>query len=250
MKKLTLLLILAIASTALFAQKDVSHFMTMTKGYSFINSDDLSSITPSDAKGVGNSYLTSTLNLRTHINKCIIGVEATMARDTRSFADMFRDNDDHATIGANIYSASLQFGYAVLDKPNLKLYPIVGIGMGQSKAKIERQQDIDASQITDGELPGTSFDLSQRNFNSDFAVGFDYIIPCKKKDECNTDRKYGFVVGAKAGYRLAFGDFGWEHSGGDVNGAAQFNPSGFYAGLTLGFTKSSKGGMFQKLSNK
>lgn len=228
------------------AQKEVSHFMTMTQGYSNINSSDLSTITPTDARSIGNNYLTSTINLRTHINRYIIGFEATMARDAQSFGDFFRDNTDPATANAKFYNAGVQFGYAVLDKPNMKLYPIAGVGMGQATVNIDRNKDIDASQIKDGENQGTTFNLKQRNFNTNFGVGFDYIVPCKKKDDCNPDRKYGFVIGAKAGYNLAFDYNGWEHNGGNVNGGPNFSPSGFYAGITLGFVKTSQGGMFNR----
>ncbi|MEX0811119.1 MAG: hypothetical protein WD048_02810 [Chitinophagales bacterium] len=256
MKKLILFLsAFVFINLSISAQGSYGHALTISKGYSFINSNGLSNITPIGADPITDHFISSSINLRSHFKGFIIGAEGNMARNSNSYGSIFRKNSDPITIDARLYSGLAQFGYAVLDKSKFKLYPMVGVGANRTKIQIDRQQDIDASQIVDGESMGTTFDLVQRNFLMDFGLGFDYILDCgKKMDKDGADeskmKSKGLLMGVKVGYQLALENDNWRHNGGDVNNGPNYAPSGFYAKLTLGLASFSDQKKFWKGDKK
>lgn len=252
MKNLLLIFVAVIfANIGVYAQSQYGHSISFTKGYSFINSNDLSSITPFRADPINDHYISSGINLRHYFKGFIVGAEANMARNSNSYGKIFRKDNEPVSIDARLLNGQFQFGYDVLKNEKFQLYPMVGVGANSSKIKIDRQRDIDASQIVDGESQGTTFDLVQRNFLMDFGLGFDYVLKCSKKaDKENSDaskmKNKGLLMGLKVGYQLALENDNWKHNGGDVINGPNYAPSGFYTKLTLGFASFSDQKKFWK----
>lgn len=124
----------------------------------------------------------------------------------------------------------LNFGYAVVSQDKIKLFPMLGIGVGGMELSISEVSEFTLSEII--EDPGREITLNVGNFMLDFSLGLDYI-PSMQISE-NGKEGGGFKTGIRIGYILGFNNDKWEYGGGEVRGAPDFGMNAFYVKLIIG----------------
>jgi hypothetical protein len=142
---------------------------------------------------------------------------------------------DKIKTGANNYSlgggvGTFDFGYLVVNRPKIRLFPLLGVGGGGYGIQITENSSVSAADIrTD---PAREINISQGSFVLDFSLNLN-VIPVLVYHE--KDRSYGgFMTGLKVGYLYGLSSSDWRYSGGDVTGGPDFGLNMFYVKLIIG----------------
>lgn len=122
-------------------------------------------------------------------------------------------------------------GYALINKPRFRLYPLVGIGAVGTNLKIANNQNLNLGTVLS--TPFQEITLNHIALAGDVALGADYRFK-GWRPKGNTDREVSFILGARTGYFISAANNKWRYSGGDINGGPSYGPSGFYAQVTVG----------------
>jgi len=125
---------------------------------------------------------------------------------------------------------TFDFGYLVVNKPKLRVFPLLGVGGGGYGLQITQNNSVSAADIRTS--PSREINISQGGFVLDFSLNLN-VIPVLVYDE--RDRSYGgFMTGLKVGYLYGFPSSNWRYSGGDVTGGPDFGLNMFYVKLIIG----------------
>ncbi len=233
----TLSVMSAFTLNAQFLGQNYGTSFYITGGYANIDQDNLQVfVPPSPDNDIKNHYVPMGAGFHYQMKGFMIGGELTMLKSGTMVKDLFGKNDEGITTRSKIMNATVNFGYAVVDMPNLKVYPMIGIGHARTDFNVTSEGDIPLSQLNGGEVAGNEYNLDARNFLLDFSVRMDYIWG--KADDKGITK--GFLDGIRVGYKYAIPNDNWRHSGGEVAGAPDFGPSGPYVLMAFGFGKSSK----------
>lgn len=125
---------------------------------------------------------------------------------------------------------TFDFGYLIVNKDKIKIYPMIGIGGHGYGIKIKRNNNISVSDIVSE--PAQELSISNGGFVGDASVTFNFI-PALTYDE-KKNSYGGFMMGLKVGYAYSFPTSNWRFSGGDVTGGPVFGLNMVYAKLIIG----------------
>jgi hypothetical protein len=125
---------------------------------------------------------------------------------------------------------TLDFGYLVLDKEKVKIFPLLGVGGGGYGVSIAKNQDISTDNIVTD--PGREINLSKGGFLMDASINLNFI-PILQYDE--KEKTYGgFMTGLRVGYVYGLPSSNWSFAGGDISNGPNFGINMFYVKLVIG----------------
>lgn len=116
-------------------------------------------------------------------------------------------------------------GYELLQKPNLALYPTLGIGGGGTSIALEAGPSYSEirGQLEPGSDIHTGYMLLKVGLNSDFFIGSD------------VSTTGGLLIGISAGYQFTPLTGQWEYEDESLSTLEKFDLSGVYLRIKLGF---------------
>jgi hypothetical protein len=127
-------------------------------------------------------------------------------------------------------AGTFDIGYLLLDRQNLKLFPMLGVGGGSYGVKIAQRKNISASQVASD--PGREVSLGNSSFAFDASLNLRTIPYLEFNEE---DNSYGgFMTGISVGYVFSLPGDNWSFSGGDITGGPRFGLNMLYIKLLLG----------------
>jgi hypothetical protein len=141
---------------------------------------------------------------------------------------------DAATSGNYKNSITISYiffdlGYIVYSLKELRLYPLLGVGVGGMNLKIT--EEVKSLSIDDAlDNPQRGIELSTGGFLLNFALGIDYLL-IFGQDETT---KAGMILGIRAGYTFAPSKGSWSMDEIEVSGAPEIGITGPYIRFTLG----------------
>ncbi len=139
--------------------------------------------------------------------------------------------NNHKAFNSSSFSLVADLGYVVFESHNLRIYPMVGVGIGRVFVDIFKdKKNTSYSQLIKD--PDKGIALSSTNILADLAIGSDYTIGIGKSNP----KKGGINIGLKVGYLLNLYSTGLQLKGESILDAPAINNSGFYARLNLGYS--------------
>lgn len=122
----------------------------------------------------------------------------------------------------------LNLGYLVYSPGGLNVYPLLGIGGGQIRLKIDQLLNIPDAQPLDNRKART--ELSSVSFLVNLGFGMDYLLKLREYQKGEA----GLVLGLRAGYIFAPYNEGWEMAGIEVFDNPHIGIKGPYIHLMIG----------------
>ena len=148
--------------------------------------------------------------------------------------------EGHSLLGesksSGTYTSSLMvrygffdLGYIVYSIGDLRLYPLLGLGLGDMKFKIsEKLTSFSFDDILD--TPNRSSEISKSSFLINLAVGFDYFIKLAEDEH----GRGGFLLGLRAGYCVSPFNSSWSIGDIEISGVPDLGFAGPYIRLMIG----------------
>lgn len=125
---------------------------------------------------------------------------------------------------------TFDFGYLVVNRDKIKIYPMIGIGGGGYGIQISTNKNVSAKNVASN--PGREININVGGLLMDFSVNLNFI-PMPHFRERN--KSYGgFMTGLKVGYVYSLPSSDWQFSGGDVTGGPKFGMNMAYVKLIIG----------------
>lgn len=143
---------------------------------------------------------------------------------------------DSATYRLHGEMVTLNFGYLILNKEKVKIFPMLGIGYKSYGIYINQNKSVSASEIISH--PYREINITNRGLVFDASVTMDFIPVFKYHEK--TDSYWGFMPGLKIGYIYGLPSSHWKFSGQNVTGGPNFGLNMFYVKLVLGNLRYSK----------
>jgi hypothetical protein len=121
----------------------------------------------------------------------------------------------------------LNFGYLILEEPNSRGYPFIGIGYG--KSSMEFSGSFTPFEFGEHSIKNKDIvDFNTLLINLGFSVHF--LINFSK----NENRKGGIMAGLRAGYILTMGEKKWKIEGTEIKNGPNATFNGVYVRLMVG----------------
>jgi len=187
-----------------------------------------SSLLPVGAPTVSENHLCAGGSGYFLLNKWMVGLEGNggMAAESRM---------DTLGMGRSFGTFQLQGGYAVINNPRLKVFPLLGLGLMQNNLRVRH-------------IPGTPLDLSgltanyalqeiqfqQTNYVASLTLGLDYVLNRSKENSSG-----GWMLGVRLQYMAGWPDKNWTVSGNKLSSAPSASPQMLSLSVLIG------GGAFQ-----
>ncbi len=230
MKKITTsvaFLILAFSIKAQEIQKN-STVQTMggggfTIGYGHMDVSKLHVFVPSNIKKFKNDHLLVGGTGHAFIDNFVIG-----GSGFGIIGDVIKTDSAKINLGGGL--GTFDFGYLILNKEKVKIYPMIGIGGAGFGLQIAKNRSISANNIANE--PGQEININKGGFVADVSLNLNFI-PALQYDEKNNSYG-GFMTGLKIGYVYSLPSSDWLFSGGDVTGGPDFGLNMFYLKLVVG----------------
>lgn len=156
-------------------------------------------------------------------NRCIYGLNGYSIT-----GDLIKTDSINVSLKGGV--GTFDFGYIILNKKNLKFYPMIGIGGSGFGIKIDKNKDVSASNISDN--PGQEINITKGGFVGDFSLNLNLFpsLECTDKNSsCG-----GIMTGLKVGYVYSIPSTDWKFAGGDITGGPNFGINMFYVKLIIG----------------
>lgn len=131
---------------------------------------------------------------------------------------------------------TFDFGYLVVNKEKLKVYPMIGIGGGGYGLQISSNKNIAAKNIADN--PGHEININRGGFILDLSANLNFIPMLEYNEKDNTYG--GFMMGLKVGYIYSIPSSDWKFTGGDITGGPKFGMNMAYLKLIIGGSGSQR----------
>ena len=202
---------------------------SFTIGYGNLDVYKLRSFISDDGPAFNNNHLLIGGTGHGMINDFILG-----GSGVAILGDLIMTDNYKITTGGGV--GTFDFGYQILDKEQLKLYPMIGFGGGGYGLHITRNTNIHVEDVLN--QPGKEVDISVTSFVLDFSLNMNFI-PAVMYDEKKSSYG-GFMTGCKVGYLYSFPNSNWMYSGGNILGGPSFGLNMFYAKLIFGGFSYSK----------
>lgn len=139
-------------------------------------------------------------------------------------------SSDSFSIDLGGAAGTFDFGYLVLDRNNIKVFPMLGVGGGSYGVKIAQRRNISASQAAAD--PGREISMNNGSFIFDLSLNLRTIpfVEYHAKD----DSYGGFMTGLSVGYLFSTASANWSFTGGEITGGPRFGINMLYVKLVLG----------------
>jgi hypothetical protein len=152
--------------------------------------------------------------------------------------DVVKSNNHKMKLSGGL--GTLDFGYLIVDKEHVKIFPLLGVGGCSYGMKILRNEAISISDIVSN--PGQEINITKATVMADLSLNLNFI-PFLKTIETNhhmkegvmTSIRGGLMTGLKVGYAYGLSNSDWKYEGGDITDGPNFGLDMFYAQLTLGW---------------
>jgi hypothetical protein len=227
--RLTFAVLVALATLAPHAHAQFGADASVTYfgvGGNALDTDDLSDRVEARGYGAlepgGIGFATARYQFR---GRFVGGIEGHMTQ---------RDEANNGAFEAKLSGryATINVGYLALDRPTIKLYPLVGGGYGDLTLRLyEDAADPDFDGTLDNPRRGSS--LSSRGWLLNAGLGGDFIVPIRRSE----DHTRGLAFGLRAGYLFDLSSGDWEQfSDENVGGGPEASLAGPYLRLLIGFS--------------
>ena len=138
--------------------------------------------------------------------------------------------NDSVRVSASGGIGTFDFGYLVVNKAKLKVFPLLGIGGGGFGVQMTKTKNLSASQVSDN--PSQEININQGGLVADISINMN-LIPNMEYDE--KSKSYGgFMTGLKVGYVYSLPRTDWRYSGGEISGGPRFGMNMMYVKLIIG----------------
>jgi hypothetical protein len=228
------LIALLLFATALKAQEKLTSIGKIgvggfTIGYGNLDVSKLQNFVAGDVPTFENNQLLLGITGHTFINNLVLGLSgnAIMASDVKTTTLKIKSTGGQGTIN---------FGYLILNKEKVKIYPLIGVGGSSYGLQISQNQNLSVADIVSN--PGRELSINQTGIVLDGSLNMNIISPLRSNGKEGESK--GFMAGLQVGYTYGFPNSNWTYSGGDVTNGPNFGLNMFYAKLILGGLWSSK----------
>lgn len=195
-------------------------------GIDFLNTDNLNDrLDKAGFNKTKNPYLTLGGQVNLRFGRMIVGGEVHWLKNFSGEAD-----SGDIRFSRKEWYGLLNLGIDAVAYKGLSIYPMVGIGMGESRLKIAEEPGATFNEILDD--PGREVTLTQRGLLLDASLGIDYRFTVRERERFTSY----FTVGLRGGYLFAPYSGQWEMSAGEVSRGPEFGISGPYVQLMIGFS--------------
>lgn len=125
---------------------------------------------------------------------------------------------------------TFDIGYLLLNRRNLKMYPMLGLGGGGYGIQITRTGTFNAGKIAGS--PARELNISHGGFVADLSFNIN-LIPNVEFDE--KEKSYGgFMCGLRLGFLFSMPHSDWTYAGGDISDGPEFCLNMLYLKLIIG----------------
>jgi hypothetical protein len=142
--------------------------------------------------------------------------------------DVMKSDSVRVSMGGGL--GTFDFGYVIINKEKLKLFPMLGIGGGGFGVQMTRTKSLSAAQVSSN--PAQEINVNQGGMVADISINLN-VIPHLNYDE--KSKSYGgFMTGLKVGFVYGLPRSDWRYSGGDITGGPRFGINMWYVKLVIG----------------
>ncbi len=220
-KSLVLTASLFLCSSILFAQGGGAGYFHI--GGAQISGIPSASLLPAGAPKLSETHLTVGGSGYLLFKKWMFGLEGNggMAGENRM---------DTLGMGRSFGTFQFQGGYAIVNNPRLKVFPLLGLGVMQNNLRVRHipATPIDLSSINANyALQETQF--QQTNYVASITMGLDYVL--NKSRESSSG---GWMIGVRLQYLAGWPDKNWTMSGNPISSAPSASPQMLSLSVVLG----------------
>ncbi len=195
-----------------------------TVGYGYMDVAKLHEFVPAGITKFRNEHLVIGGTGHAFVDKFVIG-----GSGFGIVGDVIKTDSVKYSLGGGL--GTFDFGYVILNREKIKIYPMIGIGGGGFGIQITKNKTTSVGEVVTN--PGREINVSIGGFVFDLSMNIN-IIPVLNYDE-KKKTLGGFMTGLKIGYVYSLPSSNWMCSGGDVTGGPSF-------GLSMGYVKLIIGG--------
>jgi hypothetical protein len=194
----------------------------LTGGYGYMDVSKLQVFVPKNIGKFSSNHIIMGANGFAIRNKCIYGISGYGIT-----GDLIKSDSINVSLKGGV--GTFDFGYLILNKKNVKIFPMIGIGGSAYGLQIEKNKDVSVSKISDN--PGQEIKITKGGFVADLSLNLNFT----PSPSSNEKKNYGGIMtGIKLGYVYSLPSSDWKFSGGDITGGPNFGLNMFYAKLIIG----------------
>ena len=147
---------------------------------------------------------------------------------------------DTLGMGRSFGTFQLQGGYAIVNQPRLKIFPLLGLGLMQNNIRLRHipATQPDLSSLT-ANYALQEIQFQQTNYVASVTLGLDYALNRSKESSSG-----GWMLGVRLQYLAGWPDKNWTMSGNNLSSAPLASPQMLSLSVVLG------GGAFQNAKSK
>jgi len=219
-----------IIQTVVYCQGGGAGFFHL--GGAMISGIPSGSLLPAGAPTLSENHLTLGGSGYLLFRKWMIGLEGNggMASESRI---------DTLGMGRSFGTFQVQGGYALVNKPRLKVFPMLGLGVMQNNLRVRHipTTPLDLSGIT-ANYALQEVQFQQTNYVASITMGLDYVLNRSKESSSG-----GWMLGVRLQYLAGWPDKNWSISGNALSSAPSASPQMLSLSILIG------GGAFQNGDN-
>ena len=192
-------------------------------GYGNMDVSAFEEFIPGEAKRFSNDQLLFGGGGRSFIGNFIIGGSGQgMIGDTHT--------SDSLKMQLSGGMGTMDLGYLVFNRQQLKIYPMLGLGGGGYQVQISENENLTADEVR--EDPGREITVGTGGFIADVSLNMNFLPVVEQSEDGSA---YGGLnIGLRAGYTYGVRFDEWGFAGGDISGGSDFNMEMFYVKVTIG----------------
>ena len=206
--------------------------VTLSIGYSSIDVAELNQfLAPTTTGSFSSDFGMLGLHSITECKRFIYGFTLqagmSMRNTSNNYAGVSGQNMDYYVTHGNFL---IHGGYSILSTKRVKLYPMLGAGIGGTKANFNRVDNLTIAQFANN--PSVQGEVGKAMACFDAALNVDFLMPSKRWSTINAT--YGRVISLRVGYTQGIGIGSWGFKGARIVENPTYNPGMFYAKLHFG----------------
>jgi len=206
---------------ALFSQGGGAGFFHL--GGARIAGIPTSSFLPAGAPDLSENHLSVGGSGYFLFRKWMVGLEGTggMAAESRM---------DTLGMGRSFGTFQLQGGYALVNNPRLKVFPLLGLGVMQNNLRVRHipTTPLDLSGLT-ANYTLQEIQFQQTNYVASLTLGLDYVLNRSKEGSSG-----GWMLGLRLQYLAGWPDKNWTVSGNTLSSAPSASPQMLSLSILVG----------------
>lgn len=207
--------------TALFSQGGAAGFFHL--GGARIAGIPSSSFLPAGAPDLSENHLSVGGSGYFLFRKWMVGLEGNggMAAEGRM---------DTLGMGRSFGTFQLQGGYALVNNPRLKVFPLLGLGVMQNNLRVRHipTTPLDLSGLT-ANYALQEIQFQQTNYVASLTLGLDYVLNRSKEGSSG-----GWMLGLRLQYLAGWPDKNWTVSGNTLSSAPSASPQMLSLSILVG----------------